>query len=155
MTVSEFGFLPSIQEVCRQLKIFGYLIIVITNQPEVSRGNLSIKTLESINSLVYNTLPVDSIKVCIHSDEDKCKCRKPLPQLIYDACEEFNINPRDSWMVGDRWKDIDCGYSAGCKTIFIDYGYDETFHNIPNFIVKDVSDIVEVIKVHDFCFSQR
>jgi len=71
------------------------------------------------------SLPLDDILVCCHTDLDNCDCRKPIPGMLLEAARKHNIDLTASFMVGDRWRDIDAGYNAGCKTILIDYGYSE------------------------------
>jgi D-glycero-D-manno-heptose 1,7-bisphosphate phosphatase len=63
--------------------------------------------------------------VCSHADEDHCHCRKPKPGLLQDAAQRHNIDLATSFMVGDRWRDVEAGQNAGCRTILIDDGYEE------------------------------
>jgi D-glycero-D-manno-heptose 1,7-bisphosphate phosphatase len=70
-------------------------------------------------------LPLDDILVCPHTDHDNCDCRKPRPGMLLEAAHRHNIDLGNSFMIGDRWRDIEAGYNAGCKTILIDYGYSE------------------------------
>jgi D-glycero-D-manno-heptose 1,7-bisphosphate phosphatase len=103
----------------------GFLLIVVTNQPDVARGTLSIIEVDKVNDHLKRVLPIDEIRVCYHDDVDMCHCRKPLPGLLLDAAETHGIDLTISYMIGDRWRDIEAGLSAGCKTLFIDYGYPE------------------------------
>jgi D-glycero-D-manno-heptose 1,7-bisphosphate phosphatase len=72
---------------------------------------------------VRKHLAVDDIEVCFHKDSDGCACRKPKPGMLLAAAEKHGIDTQRSWMVGDRWRDIDAGRAAGCSTVFIDYGF--------------------------------
>src|SRR3990167_3898478 len=109
------------------LKKAGFLLIGATNQPDVARGTTSRATVEAINARLLDTLPLDDIRVCYHDNDDQCNCRKPLPGLLLKAAEHYKIDLKKSFMVGDRWKDIAAGKRAGCKTVWLDYHYQEPF----------------------------
>jgi D-glycero-D-manno-heptose 1,7-bisphosphate phosphatase len=111
--------LPALQS----LKNAGFLLLGATNQPDVARGKTERSLVEAINKMLMDKLPLDEIRVCYHDDADKCECRKPLPGLILQAAEKFNVDLSNSVMIGDRWKDVEAGQRAGCKTIWIDRGY--------------------------------
>ncbi len=112
-------------EALEELRAAGYLLIVITNQPDVARGNQSRAMVEAINAALRARLPLDEIRVCYHDDVDRCSCRKPEPGLILDAARERGIDLAASYTIGDRWRDVEAGERAGTTTIFIDYGYRE------------------------------
>ncbi len=124
----------------------GYVLIGITNQPDVARGTQSRQMVESINSLLQSRLPVREIFVCYHDNLDDCDCRKPKPGLILQAAQKYGVDLLLSWMVGDRWKDISAGQAAGVKTVFVDYHYDETYQGVPaDFIVDDTVFLADTI----------
>jgi D-glycero-D-manno-heptose 1,7-bisphosphate phosphatase len=100
-------------------------LLVVTNQPDVGRGKQPRETLEVLHRMLRKRLPLDDIFVCCHTDEDNCNCRKPMPGMLLEAARKYNIELAASFMVGDRWRDVEAGYNAGCKTILIDYGYSE------------------------------
>lgn len=114
-----------------RLKHRGFLLVVVTNQPDVARGVVSRETVEAIHAVLSEKLPLDDFFVCYHDDPDRCDCRKPLPGLLFHAAAKHNIVLGASYLVGDRWRDIDAGASAGCKTILIDYGYNEQSPRFP------------------------
>jgi D-sedoheptulose 7-phosphate isomerase len=124
-TPQELEILPGVPEALRELKANGFKLLLVTNQPDVGRGKLSVQTLDAMHEDLRAHLPLDDILVCCHTDRDKCDCRKPMPGMIIEAARKHNIDLAASFMVGDRWRDIDAGYNAGCKTILIDYGYSE------------------------------
>jgi len=124
-TLQELEVLPGVPEALRDLKQHGYELLVVTNQPDVGRGKQSRQALDAMHKLLSDRLPIDDILVCTHSDADKCDCRKPLPGMLLEAARKHNVDLAASFMVGDRWRDIEAGYNAGCKTILIDYGYSE------------------------------
>jgi len=115
-------------EAIQALKKSGYLVIVVTNQPDVAKGIQSKEVVEGIHGIIRQQLQVDDIKVCYHVDEDDCHCRKPKPGMILDAAQEYSIDLAGSYMIGDRWRDIEAGKAAGCRTILIrpEVRYNET-----------------------------
>lgn len=116
---------PNAHETLGDLKRLGFLLLVVTNQPDVRRGSQDRRTVEGIHQLIRQQLPIDDFFVCYHDDRDHCDCRKPKPGLILQAAERYDVNLAESYLIGDRWRDIDAGRSAGCKTIWIDCGYSE------------------------------
>ena len=108
-------------EALEALREAGFRLIVVTNQPDVARGTQKREVVEAIHSELMEALPLDEIRVCFHDDADQCHCRKPAAGLLFDASVDLAM----SFMVGDRWKDIEAGKLAGCRTVFIDYGYGE------------------------------
>ncbi len=124
----------------------GFVLVGITNQPDVARGTQSRDIVESINKQVLSCLPVREIFVCYHDNADGCSCRKPRPGLILQAAEKYGLDLSLSWMVGDRWKDIAAGKAAGLKTIFVNYHYRENYQSAPpDFTVEDVKAIADII----------
>ena len=124
-TLQELEILPGVLEALRDLKQQGYKLLVVTNQPDLGRGTLSPQTLDAMHQKLSAQLPFDDIFVCGHTDQSKCDCRKPMPGMLLEAARKHNIDLANSFMVGDRWRDIEAGYNAGCTTILIDYGYSE------------------------------
>jgi D-glycero-D-manno-heptose 1,7-bisphosphate phosphatase len=124
----------------------GYILIGITNQPDVSRGTQSRQVVESMNALIQSRLPVHEIFVCYHDNSDDCGCRKPKPGLILQAAKKYGLDLSLSWMVGDRWKDIAAGQAAGLKTVFLDYHYAEIYLGAPaDFTVKNMELLADII----------
>jgi D-sedoheptulose 7-phosphate isomerase len=124
-TLQELEVLPGVPEALHELKQHGYKLLVVTNQPDVARGKQSRQMVDAMHQALSARLPLDDILVCYHTDKDKCDCRKPMPGMLFEAAKKHNIDLAASFMVGDRWRDIEAGYNAGCKTILIDYGYSE------------------------------
>lgn len=108
-----------------RLKRAGFLLIAATNQPDVARGIVSRESVDIINQAIQTQLPLDDLRTCFHDDEAACKCRKPAPGMLKSAAMDYKINLKNSFMIGDRWKDIEAGQRAGCKTIWLNYHYNE------------------------------
>lgn len=138
--------LDGTRESLERLKERGYLRIVVTNQPDVSRGRQARSEVEAIHRRLMAELPLDEILTCYHDDADDCECRKPRPGLITRAAEQHQIDVRESFMIGDRWRDIDAGANAGCKTILIDRGYKERAPSFePNYRAASLPEAVDWI----------
>jgi D-glycero-D-manno-heptose 1,7-bisphosphate phosphatase len=123
--VGELKIVEGAAEALRGLKQAGFLLIVVTNQPDIARGTMDRAAMDVIHHALRETFPLDDFFVCAHDDSDRCDCRKPLPGLLLRAAETYDIDMPRSFMVGDRWRDVDAGASAGCATVWIDYGYRE------------------------------
>jgi len=118
-TVDEFAILPGVPEALARLRAAGFLLIVTTNQPDVARGHALRTAVEAIHVRMRAELAIDDVLVCYHDDDDRCACRKPSPGMIYAAAVQHEIQPSRSFMVGDRWRDIESGQNAGCTTILV------------------------------------
>ena len=145
--LSEFEILPEVPEACARLKAAGFSLIIATNQPDVGRGTMEKSVVEEIHAHLMLQLPIDRVEVCYHAGKgvSECDCRKPKPGMLLKAARELNIDLAKSWMVGDRWRDVDCGHNAGCKTILIDRGYAEELKQRPDFRAKDLMGAAEII----------
>jgi len=123
--IGDVKILPGVPEALEKLREAGFLLICVTNQPDVARGKQNKEAVEAINELLLESLSLDEIIVCYHDDCDECRCRKPLPGMLLDAAKRFSVNLKESFMVGDRWRDIEAGQNAGCRTVLIEYNYEE------------------------------
>jgi D-glycero-D-manno-heptose 1,7-bisphosphate phosphatase len=133
-------------DVLGRLKDCGYLLIVVTNQPDVARGTQTREAVDEINRHLRAELPLDDVLTCYHDDGDDCECRKPRPGLILRAAQQYGIDLSESYLIGDRWRDIDAGANAGCKTILIERGYAErTSKSAPDARVGSLSEAVDWI----------
>jgi D-glycero-D-manno-heptose 1,7-bisphosphate phosphatase len=124
-SLEELEILPGVSKALQALKAAGYQLIVVTNQPDVARGTMPKAIVDSIHDRLTSALPLDGIFACFHDDPDGCECRKPLPGLITRAAQELHLDRSASYLVGDRWRDIEAGRRAGCRTFFVDHQYDE------------------------------
>jgi len=146
-SLAEFEILPEVPAACARLKAAGFLLVVVTNQPDVGRGTLEKDIVETIHAVMCRQLPIDRVEVCYHPGrgQSDCDCRKPRPGMLLRAAKELGIDLAQSWMVGDRWRDIDCGHATGCRTIFIDRGYAETLKQQPDFHAKNLLEAAEIV----------
>jgi len=132
-----------------RLHDLGLPLIVVTNQPDVARGKQTAEAVEAIHRRLREDLPVDDFLSCFHDDADRCGCRKPLPGLILEGAARHGADPARSFMVGDRWRDVDAGAAAGCRTIWIDRGYRERGPSRPaDATVGSLSEAAEWIAGH-------
>ena len=145
-TLEEVVIPEGVDDALERLSQAGFILVGITNQPDVARGTQKREVVELINNLLVSKLPILEFKVCYHDDNDHCECRKPNPGLLLQAAYENQIELTSSFMVGDRWKDIEAGRRAGCVSIWIDRGYIEQKPNLPNaYRVNSLSGAVEII----------
>ncbi len=124
-SLDELELLPGVATACAALRASGYLLILVTNQPDVARGTQTMASVAAMNRVLVEKLRLDGCEVCPHDDADGCGCRKPEPGLLTTAARAFDIDLAGSFMVGDRWRDVEAGRRAGCPTVFIDRGYGE------------------------------
>ncbi len=146
-SLAEFEILPGVADACRKLKEAGFLLVVATNQPDVGRGTISQTLVESLHAHMCRELPLDRVEVCYHPGKgaSNCDCRKPKPGMLLRAAKELGIDLAQSFMVGDRWRDIDCGHAAGCTTVLIDYAYDEPLRQPPDHRAHSLAEAADTI----------
>jgi D-glycero-D-manno-heptose 1,7-bisphosphate phosphatase len=124
-SADELELLPGVAEACAALRAAGFLLIVVTNQPDVARGTQNRQTVAAIHAVIREKVPLDDIRVCYHDDDDACECRKPKPGLLLQAAKDWDIDIRCSFLVGDRWKDIAAARNAGCRAVQVENGQPE------------------------------
>ena len=134
--------LPGAAEACSTLRAAGFLLIVVTNQPDIARGTRTREEVDTINRRLSEMVPVDEFRVCPHDDADRCECRKPSAGLLLAAARERGLDLPHSVMVGDRWRDVEAGKRAGCWTVFVDHGYSERRPEAPDLTVRSLGDAV-------------
>jgi len=129
-TMEEFEILPGVKQALQLLKGVGFLTVVVTNQPDVRTGKQSLERVREFHAYLRSELPIDDIRVCYHIDSDGCHCRKPKPGMLIEAAKVLDIDLAESYMVGDRWRDVLAGQRAGCRSILIGDGYSEIAGNL-------------------------
>ena len=112
---AELEILPGVKESILRLKKLNFLCLVVTNQPDVSRGKIEKKTVIAMNNYLKDEIKLDDIFVCYHDDRDNCKCRKPKPGLLLEASKKWDTNLKKSYIIGDRWKDMRLEKVQGVK----------------------------------------
>ena len=146
---TDFRLYDDVVDGCARLKTASFLLVLITNQPDVGRGTQSREAVEAMHLKLQSALPsLDRIEICYHGGEpygQPCDCRKPRTGLILRAAHELNINLGKSYVIGDRWRDIDCARAAACRAIFIQRGYKEKLRESPDVTAANFKDAVGAI----------
>lgn len=142
---ADVEILPGVEDALNSLHAAGFMLIVITNQPDVARGTTTKEAVEEINHYLAHSLPIDEFRTCYHDDGNECECRKPKPGSLLAAAHQHDIDLTKSYMIGDRWRDIEAGLRAGCKNLFIDYGYAEKQPASVDYRVASLVDATNII----------
>lgn len=129
--VTDFQIFPSVPNAIKQIREVGYLVVVVTNQPDISRGLLKPNVLDEMHQLLRAICQVDAIYVCPHDNSDNCLCRKPLPGMLLQAATDLSIDLNNSWMIGDRATDMQAGNAVGLSNIFIASGQEQRSEHTP------------------------
>jgi D-glycero-D-manno-heptose 1,7-bisphosphate phosphatase len=147
-TLEQFEILPGVPEACQRLREAGFLVIIATNQPDVGRGTLGRSKVEEIHAAMLARVPIDHVFVCYHAGEafgESCDCRKPKPGMLLTAAGDFGIDLAQSFMIGDRWRDMECGRRAGCQTIFVEGDYKEACRREPTYRVSNLEEAAMIV----------
>lgn len=148
-TVDEFELFPGVPEACAQLAAAGYVLVVATNQPDVGRGTQSQAVVEAMHAKLRQLVPtLAHIEVCYspgRPGDQPDPRRKPEPGMLLEASLLLGLDLARSWMIGDRWRDVDCGRRAGVRTVFVDFGYAELLHAAPDFTVPSFVEAARII----------
>ena len=149
-SVEEFSIYPEAAQACIALKNAGFILVVATNQPDVGRGAQRREIIEAMHAKLMRELPIDRIEVSYDGGDEKppSEFRKPRPGMLLRSAQELRLDLAACWMVGDRWRDIDCGHAAGCRTVFINRGYVEELRQAPDFIVINLAEAARIIVEH-------
>lgn len=153
--IDQFELIEGVAEAIKRINASGYLCIVVTNQPVIARGEVTVPLLEKIHNKMETLLGlegayIDGLYYCPHHPHKgfegeipelkfDCECRKPKPGMLLKAAEDFNIDLSESWMVGDGENDIKAGENAGCKTCLIgkdEFGQDMTVGSLLEFAMN-------------------
>jgi D-glycero-D-manno-heptose 1,7-bisphosphate phosphatase len=150
MTLEEMIIMPGATKLLRALRAKGFKLVVVTNQPDVARGKISRSTVDAMNRYLCSVLPLDAVEVCDHDDADSCDCRKPKPGMLIRAARRNAIELRKSFMIGDRWSDVEAGRRAHCSTILVGDGYGEQQVSQPDVVVPSLGEATEwILKTTD------
>lgn len=144
-SLAELEIIAGAPEATSRLRRENFLLVVVTNQPDIARATQSASVVEAMHSHLRSALGIDAFYVCAHDDHDGCLCRKPAPGLLLKATEDLKIDLQESFLVGDRWRDIEAAHNAGCRSVFIDYNYSEKRPTAPSFIAQSLTQAVDWI----------
>lgn len=148
-SVGDFRLYPDLAEPLQRLKQAGFLLVVVTNQPDIANGLNTQAEVEAMHAVMCEALPIDHVEVCYHADRDGCACRKPKPGMMQAAAKHLGIDLSRSFMLGDQWRDIAAGHAAGCYTLLLDRGYGETLPVKPDSVVHSIFQAVdEILAIH-------
>lgn len=148
--LSELKFYKDIAELKKYSK--KYLLIVITNQPDIKKGKQNSKFNNYINSKLKKIIPIKKIYTCYCLDKEKnCTCYKPKPGMIFKAQKKYKINLKQSYVIGDTWRDIGSAINSGCIPILIDRKHHKSLIKIkkykPDFVIKRFIELKKIIKL--------
>jgi D-glycero-D-manno-heptose 1,7-bisphosphate phosphatase len=147
--LEDFLLFPDAPDACAQLAAAGFTLVVATNQPDIGRGDLAPAVLEAMHAKLRQLVPqIAHIEVATAAGDKPDRRRKPEPGMLLDAAAALGLDLARSWMVGDRWRDVDCGRNAGVRTVFLDFGYDEILRSTPNFRVRSLTEAARIIIKH-------
>lgn len=136
--LEDFCLLPGVPAAITSLKRAGFLIIVVTNQPDIGNGQVDPNAVAAMHDKLRQRLPVDSIEMCPHRQVEGCPCRKPKAGMLTAAASRLHIDLAGSFMVGDRWSDVVAGHTAGCYTVFVNRGYREALQIQPDAVATSL-----------------
>jgi len=142
-SLEEWQWTNGIHDAVKQLKNAGFLILVVTNQPDIVRGLYPQETLEKFHKMIGEELHVDDIMACQHDDIHNCHCRKPKPGMLLDLAKKWDVSMENSVFIGDTFKDMEAGKKANCFTILVDKDYNQ--ETDCDYRAKDLNDAVQFI----------
>ena len=148
-SVEQFRLFPDVPAACAELAAEGFTLVVATNQPDVGRGTQPQSVVEAMHAKLRALVPqLAHIEVCYapgRGETPPDPRRKPAPGMLLDAARQLGLDLARSWMIGDRWRDVDCGKRAGVRTVFIDFGYAEELQAAPDFTVRSFKEAAAVV----------
>ena len=146
--MEQFELFPNLPQVIRKIRK-DFLVIIVTNQPDIARNKMSDSELEKMHKKLCEQIEFDDLFVCTHDDADNCQCRKPKPGMIINAAIKWKIDLKNSIIIGDSWRDMLCGEKAGLITCYIDHRDNYNQNNKIKFKydlkAKDLKDATKVI----------
>ncbi|MBC8343431.1 MAG: HAD-IIIA family hydrolase [Bacteroidetes bacterium] len=139
----DFKIFPNVKEALEAFRNLGFLNLVLTNQPDIARGLMTLSELDKMNKLLRNEFPVDDIMVCPHDDADNCKCRKPKPGMLFDLVSKWNVDLTRSFFIGDSLKDFLVTERVKVRFIYIKHRFNEELENITS--VTNLNQAVNIV----------
>jgi D-glycero-D-manno-heptose 1,7-bisphosphate phosphatase len=146
--LEDFRLLPRVAQAVRSLKRAGFVVVVVTNQPDIGNGLVAPAVVEAMHAKLRSRVAVDDIRVCPHRQDEGCACRKPRPGMLLAAARDWKIDLKNSYMVGDRDGDIVAGKAVGCYTLLINRHYSEPRCASPDRMARSLPAGVRIILAH-------
>lgn len=143
LTLEEFKLHLNAEPPLRRLKEAGFVLVVTTNQPGLSRGYQSRREMDRMHDLLRRTFPVDDILVCPHDESDHCPCRKPRPGLLIEAGFKWRLNLDHSFVISDKWPDAEAARAAGCTSLLVKSPWVGRVHH--DLVLEDLDAIADKI----------
>jgi histidinol-phosphate phosphatase family protein len=142
--------LPGAADALGRLAREGWKLIVIGNQSGVGRGMIAPDEMRGVQKrfeelMQANGAPIDAAYFCLHAPEDNCPCRKPSPALVQQAAREHSIDLAESFMIGDREADIQCGRNAGCAVVWLRNAKFAVQGDLPDFVARNWGAVYETV----------
>jgi D-glycero-D-manno-heptose 1,7-bisphosphate phosphatase len=154
-SLADLVIVPDAADALALLRSHGYRLIMVTNQPDIARGRISRDEVARMNQYLRSRLLIDAVEVCEHDDADNCDCRKPKPGMLIRAAARDGITLSESFIIGDRWRDVEAGRRAGCRAILIGDGYANELKASPDIAVVNLTDAAKWILAQSATPSER
>ncbi|MEI6234928.1 MAG: HAD-IIIA family hydrolase [Planctomycetota bacterium] len=152
--------MPGVAEAAKKLYDAGYALFIVSNQPSFAKGKTTLENIQAISRFVETNVSAAGALIsrayyCYHHPDGTvppyagaCRCRKPKPQFLFDARDEFGLELEASWMIGDQDSDVECGRRAGCRTVAVSNplsAHRRPGKDVPTFVARDVVEAVDKI----------
>lgn len=141
LDVADVIIAPGARQALGRLRSHGFVLVCVTNQPDVASGEVTREVVDAINTALSAQLGLDAVYVCPHQTADGCACRKPKPGMLFDASDDLSLDLTASWSIGDRWVDVAAGRRAGVRSILLErpYSWDATSSGSPPEDLRDIA----------------
>lgn len=150
-SLADLVIVPDAAHALALLRARGFRLVMVTNQPDIARGRISRNEVARMHRHLCNRLPIDAVEVCEHDDADRCDCRKPKPGMLLRAAARDGIALSESFLIGDRWRDIEAGHRAGCRSILVGDGYASEKKAVPDVAVPTLTEAAAWILAQPSC----
>jgi D-glycero-D-manno-heptose 1,7-bisphosphate phosphatase len=134
LELGSFVLLPGIEEAVGRIRRAGYVVVVVTNQPDIARGSVDAAVVDAMHERLRADLALDAVYCCPHDNADACDCRKPAPGMLLRAAADLDLDLTRSWLIGDRWVDLAAGIAAGVEPVLLErpYSWKPTSSGVPS-----------------------
>lgn len=142
--LKDFKVRPDFVRLHQKLEPMKLKMLVVSNQPDVARGFISIECLEKMNRVLLSQFHFLDIRYCTHDDRDQCSCRKPKPGMLMELMARYHIRPEEAMIIGDGWKDMEAGRLAGIKTVYLVTPYNRSESVVADYRVESLDQIMDL-----------